>query len=319
MKSFWDRCEIPTWLVIVTVHLGWFLLTYFRNEVPIAMLVTLGATLTCWHMHLQHEILHGHPTRWKRLNEVFAYLPAALWLPYPIYRDSHIIHHETPELTTPGSDPESYYWTAQRWQSLPWPVQQLLTFNNSVLGRFLIGPFLTVGQFWYHELQRFGQGNFRSLPAWLGHAVVMTAMILWLTKVCDFPIGLYILTFAWPGTALALLRSYLEHRPAPNGDERTAIVENSPVFSLLFLNNNYHVIHHDHPGMPWYRITAFYRANRAKVLEKNGGYVFDGYYDVFRQYLLVPKDLPSHPGPSLAASPLGVTAVNNQAACDVKP
>lgn len=309
MMRFVDRWELPTWIVIVVIHAAWGLLTYTHNTVPVAILAVLGAPLTCWHMHLQHEILHGHPTRWQRLNELFAYLPAALWLPYPIYRDSHNEHHKTPELTSPDSDPESYYLPDSRWQTLSWPVQQLLIFNNSVVGRFLIGPFLTVGRFWLHELRRLIKGDFQNLPAWIGHGLVLAGTFYWLQVVCDFPVWLYALTFAWPGTALALLRSYLEHRPAPNEDERTAIVENSPFFSLLFLNNNYHVVHHDHPGMPWYQIPAFFKANRDEILEKNGGYLFQGYRDVFKRYLLTPKDMPIYPGFARAEDPIDTAAV----------
>lgn len=303
MKKVLERLEIPTWLVIAAIHGGWFSATYFHASIPAALLAVIGALLTCWHMHLQHEILHGHPTRWRYVNELFAYLPAALWIPYPIYRDSHMAHHSTEELTKPQDDTESYYLQPEQWHSLPWPIQQILIFNNSVAGRMLVGPVLTVGRFWREELSRILRGDFSNIPAWTGHAVVVAGVVFWLQKVCGFPIGLYILTFALPGTALALVRSYLEHRPAPDNAARTAIVE-SPLFGLLFLNNNYHVVHHDHPGMPWYRIPTFFRANRDTILQRNGNYFFKGYQEVFQRYLLTPKDLPVHPGAAIADTPV---------------
>jgi fatty acid desaturase len=65
---------------------------------------------------------------------------------------------------------------------------------------------------------------------------------------------------------------------------------------LLFLYNNLHVVHHDRPGLPWYRIPAFYRAHRAAIVAANGGLVYDGYADVARRYLVTPHHAGPHPG-----------------------
>lgn len=318
MKSIIDRFEIPTWLVIVAVHASWLTLTYFHDRLPLALLTILGMITVCWHMHLQHEILHGHPTRWRRINEIFAYLPMAVWIPYPIYRDSHQAHHSSDHLSAPDSDPESYYLSTEQWASLPWPVQQLLVFNNTVAGRMLVGPFITIGRFWFEELLKVAHGNLRHLPAWLGHGVCIAGLVWWLTAISEMPVGLYLLTFAWPGTALALLRSYIEHRPSANPDERTAIVENTPLFGLLFLNNNLHVVHHEKPGMPWYRIGGFYKANREDILRRNGGFCFNGYGDVLRHYLLTPKDIPVHHGAAAVTGPTPIPVTPAPLACEAK-
>jgi fatty acid desaturase len=99
-----------------------------------------------------------------------------------------------------------------------------------------------------------------------------------------------------PSRSLSQIRSFAEHRAADVQDERTAIVENSPVLGLLFLNNNLHVVHHDKPALPWYRIPAYYQANRARIIEANGGLVYDGYGDVIRRYFLTPHHEGAHPG-----------------------
>ena len=36
--------------------------------------------------------------------------PLSLWLPYSIYRSTHLAHHRDENLTDPLEDPESYYW-----------------------------------------------------------------------------------------------------------------------------------------------------------------------------------------------------------------
>jgi fatty acid desaturase len=49
-------------------------------------------------LSVQHELLHGHPTRWTSLNKVLGYAPFAVWYPYTLYRDSHLLHHRDEDL-----------------------------------------------------------------------------------------------------------------------------------------------------------------------------------------------------------------------------
>ena len=295
VRIVYRRLEWPTWLVIAAVYGGWITLTWNAADMAWWQILPLGALLVCWHMHLQHEILHGHPTRWVRVNALIAWPPLSLWIPYPIYRESHIRHHNADHLTGPGEDPETFYVSEDRWHKFSPLRQRLHHFNQSLLGRFLIGPFLAVGGLLGEEISRMAKGDFAHLPAWIIQGVLIAAMVWYLEAVCEFPFWQYCLLFALPGTSLALLRSYLEHRPAPEAGHRTAIVEGGPLTSLLFLNNNYHVVHHDHPGLPWYRIPAFYKANREAILQSNGGYLYSGYGEVFRRHFLRAKDRPLHP------------------------
>src|SRR3546814_16676388 len=105
---------------------------------------------------------------------------------------------------------------------------------------------------------------------------------LWVIAVCGPPLWQYLLLFVYPGIALSLVRSFPEHQARPEVSERSVIVESGPLMSLLFLNNNLHLVHHDKPGLPWYRIPAFYRQRRDLFLASNGGYHFKGYREVFR-------------------------------------
>ena len=105
----------------------------------------------------------------------------------------------------------------------------------------------------------------------------------------------YFLGFAYAGTALALVRSFAEHRAENTVARRTAIVENSWIFGPLFLFNNLHVAHHLRASLPWYRLPEWYRLNRAALIERNGGLVYETYFDVARRYLFRPHDAPLHP------------------------
>ena len=116
--------------------------------------------------------------------------------------------------------------------------------------------------------------------------------MLW---VCGTPLGEYLLLYAYPGLSFTLVRSFLEHRARPEAAERSVLVEAGPVMSLLFLNNNLHALHHDHPGVAWYRLPALYHARRGELLARNGGYRYAGYLEVAKRHLLRPKEPVLHP------------------------
>ena len=68
-------------------------LTWFHASLPLWALIPCAAYVIAWHGSLQHEALHGHPTRWKWVNKAIAAWPLNGWLPYDIYRSSHLLHH----------------------------------------------------------------------------------------------------------------------------------------------------------------------------------------------------------------------------------
>ena len=82
--------ELITWLVIFVNYLAWFLLLWNHAVLPWWLLMLAGGYVICVHGSLQHECLHGHPTRVEWLNKLLAWAPLGLWMPYTIYRDSHI-------------------------------------------------------------------------------------------------------------------------------------------------------------------------------------------------------------------------------------
>src|SRR3546814_17450489 len=103
------------------------------------------------------------------------------------------------------------------------------------------------------------RGDTRHAAAWALHAAGVALVLLWVIAVCGLPLWQYLLLFVYPGIALSLVRSFLEHQARPAVSERSVIVESGPLMRLLFLNNNLHLVHHDKPGLPGYRLPAFYR------------------------------------------------------------
>jgi len=298
--------EWPTLAVAATIYGGFAFLTWLYEALPWWLLVPLGGGIVAWHGSLQHEVVHGHPTRWRRFNELLVLPSLWLWLPYHLYRRSHLAHHNDTFLTDPQRDPESYYVTAATWNHCGPLFRAFLWIHNTVAGRLLLGPPWAVMRLCLSEGQHLVRGNFRSLGAWAWHIVGSALVLGWVVGVCAIPVEAYIALFAYPGLALTLLRSYLEHRAHAAVPARTAIVEAGPVMSLMYLYNNLHVVHHRYPAMAWYDIPKEYRRRRKEFLSENGGYVIPGGYgEVVARYLLWPKEAPVHPShAAAAASPL---------------
>jgi fatty acid desaturase len=206
-----------------------------------------------------------------------------------------LIHHRDAQLTAPGDDPESYYVTADAWNRMGVLRRALLEARNTLAGRLLLGPAFAYCELAVSESRRLRAGDYSHVPHWLAHVFTVAAVLYWVIGVCGIPLWAYVLFFAYPGLSLTMLRSFAEHRPARESAHRTAVVESGPLFRLLFLNNNYHAPHHKHPGMAWYDLPAEYRGNREAYVTENGGYLFSGYGEQFRRFLLSPKDAPVHP------------------------
>ncbi len=282
-------------MVALVLYSLWFLLVWFNAILPWWFLMPVGAYLLAWHFSLQHEAIHsfrGVPA-WLRFAVVFP--PLGLWFPFPLYRKSHSAHHRDVHLTVPGVDTESYYVNQADWQRTGAVKRALLTFNQTMAGRLLIGPALRLWLLIDRETRRVLRGDFSHLPHWGVHVIAVGALFWFISGVCHFPWWQYCLLIAYPGLSLSLLRAFTEHRAAPDSQERTASVESNLLFGVLYLYNNLHVAHHLQPTMPWYDIPAYYRAHRAELLTRNAHFVYRGYGELARQFLFVPVFSPVHP------------------------
>ena len=285
----------PTWVVAVVLYALWFLLIWFNAVLPWWVIMPAGAYLLAWHFSLQHEAIHafrGVPA-WLRFAVVFP--PLGLWFPFPLYRKSHTTHHRDVQLTVPGVDTESYYVRRADWERMSGARRALLTFNQTMAGRLLIGPALRLWIMIDRETGRVRKGDFTHLPHWAVHVAAVAALFWFISGVCRMPWWQYCLLVAYPGLSLGLLRAFTEHRAAEDSQERTASVESNVLFGMLYLYNNLHVAHHLKPTMPWYDIPEYYRTNRAELLKGNGHFVYRGYAELAKRWMFVPVFSPVHP------------------------
>jgi fatty acid desaturase len=288
--------EWPTAALALIIYGLWLLTTYFYRDLPWWSLIPLGAWIIAWQLNLQHETIHGHPTRNRRVNEAIGAWPLSLWLPYASYRSTHLAHHRDENLTDPLEDPESYYWTASGWGGLGPFWRVLAQARTTLLGRIVIGPAFLIGGF-VRDLVRAAWRDERGARRILArHLILCAPVLIWVIVICRMPLWLYVACFVYPGASLAMVRSFAEHRAVPQAEQRTAIVENAWILGPLFLFNNLHAAHHLRHRLPWYQLPKFYSLNRAALIERNGGLVYHGYFDVARRYFLRPHDTPIHPG-----------------------
>lgn len=295
--------EWPTLGLIAGVYTAFGLTTWLYDSLPLWIFLLLAVYLGGFYGHLQHEVIHGHPTRSRRLNAALVFPSIWLWIPYEIYRSNHLAHHRDRHLTCPEQDPESFYLTPAAWARLGRLGRAYRLAMNSFAGRLLLSPPRSLLLVWSEGAGALLRGDRRALAIWAGHLAAMALPLTWACLVCGVPLWAYLLGFVYGGMALSAMRSFLEHRAAPRVEERICVVESGRFFSFLFLYNNLHIVHHRHPGLAWYRIPARWRAERAAFLAENGGYYYSGYAEVMARYLLWPKEPPVHPG--LPAEPAG--------------
>ena len=295
--------ELPTLLLLLATYGGWLAATSRYGHWPLALLAPLTAVLITLHSSLQHEIVHGHPTRWRQLNRLLAIVPLGLWIPYQRYRDLHHKHHFDERLTDPVDDPESYYWTSEAWGRMSPLMRGALSIEQTFAGRLLVGSWLRIFMYWRWDLGNAWRGERGIRAVWAEHLLWCIPVILWLKLICGMPLWLYFVAMVIPANAIQLIRSFAEHRARPGVRERVAIVEDSWILGPLFLFNNLHSLHHESPAIPWYQCPARYREERERLIAENGGLVYRTYFDVARRYLFRHHHVLQHPTGRVPVAP----------------
>ena len=288
------REEWPTFVVLAACYALWAAGTsvIYLWSAPVAVIVT-GIAVAQF-SSLQHEVLHGHPFRWRWLNEALVFPALPLFIPYGRFRDLHLAHHKDANLTDPYDDPETNYLDPEVWNRLGPAVRGMLKINNTMLGRMLIGPVVSQAYFMRSDWRAIMAGDRLVLAGWLWHLPAVALVLIWLEQVGQMPIWAYLIA-AYLASSLLKIRTFLEHQAHVKVRGRTVIIEEKGPLSLLFLNNNLHVVHHMHPQVPWYDLPEEYRAHRERYLSVNENYVFKSYAEIFRKFFLKTKDPVPHP------------------------
>ncbi len=286
--------EWQTLTVMIATYLTLGIATTWLSDLSLPIAILMTSFAVAQFSSLQHEVLHGHPFRSRRLSEAAVFLGATIYIPYIRFKDTHLAHHHDPILTDPYDDPESNFLDPKIWENLPKFQKVLLKANNTLAGRILLGPAVSIWSFVGTDLRAILNGDRHIRNAWLLHLVGVALMIGWLWATPGMPIWAYLMA-AYLGFGLLKIRTFLEHRAHHLARARSVVIADRGFFALLFLNNNYHSVHHSHPGLAWYRLPRAFAQDREHYLARNDGYFYANYREIFWRYFFRAKDVVPHP------------------------
>jgi len=281
--------EWPKFATLFGCYGGWIALLF----APLWLSVPGLAVMIALQSSLQHEIIHGHPTRHPLLNAALVFASLNLLIPFGRFRDTHLAHHTDERLTDPYDDPESNYLDPAVWHAFPTWLQRLYMFNATLAGRLLIGVLISQYYFMRSDLRDICAGRMEVLRAWLLHIPAAT-VVIWAVLASGYPLWGYVLA-AYGGLALLKIRTFAEHRAHKDVLARTVVIEDRGFLAFLFLNNNFHSVHHMHPHISWYALPGLYRAQKDKFMQRNQGYIYKSYRQVFARYFWQGKEPVPHP------------------------
>ncbi len=285
--------EWPTILLISCCYALWLLAFTWLAALWLPLGLAVAMVAIALHSSLTHEAIHGHPFGNPVLNEALMFPCLGLFVPYRRFRDQHLAHHHDPILTDPYDDPESNYLDPEVWARLPGWVRMLLRANNTLAGRMLLGPAISLFSLLRADGRAMLAGEREIVQAWILHlagTLPVLAFAIW------SPMPLWgCVVAAYGGFSILKIRTFLEHRAHERASGRTVVVEDRGPLALIFLNNNLHVVHHMHPKVAWYDLPRLWAGNREKYLARNGGYYYRSYAEILVRHFLRAKDPVPHP------------------------
>jgi len=216
-----------------------------------------------------HDASHNAGHRNRIVNSILGHGSALmLGFAFPVFTRVHLQHHA--HVNDPEKDPDHFVSTG--------------------------GPlWLIAARFFYHEIFFFKHRLWRNyeLLEWFFSRLVVVAVVYAAIQYDFLP---YILNYWFSpalvvGLALGLFFDYLPHRPFEERDRwKNARVYPSAILNILILGQNYHLVHHLWPSIPWYKYRPAYHAMKPLLDAKGspqslgllqGKDFFSFIYDIF--------------------------------------
>ena len=247
-KDIQDYLDPPGQLnITLGLFIGGYLLAtlsiwqWYQGNWPLPVLVAL-AFLS---LHMEGTVIHdachnaAHPNRW--INQAMGHGAAILLgFSFPVFTRVHLEHHKY--VNDPKNDPDHIVSTFG-------PV-------------WLIAP-----RFFYHEYFFFERKLWRKyeLMQWGIERGLFISIVLAGIKF-NFMNVIYNLWFGpalMVGVTLGIFFDYLPHRPFLSRNRwKNARVYPSKVMNWLIMGQNYHLVHHLWPSIPWFEYKPAYEATK---------------------------------------------------------
>jgi ferredoxin-NADP reductase/fatty acid desaturase len=238
---------------------AWLALT---GRAPVWATVPAHAVVTCTMFIVLHESAHHSAGRLTWVNAALGRLATpfvAAYGAFPMVRAVHLEHHRHTN-GGPADDPDG--WATQgRWWQLParWLTLDF-AYARFYLARVQERPHAETTE--TMAMLTLGLGGFAAALA-TGHGGELLLLYLIPQRI---GLGLVAWWFAW-----------LPHHGLPSGRERAdrfaatrMRVGLEWLLTPLLLSQNYHLVHHLHPTIPFHRYQRAWRDNRTAYLRHDG-------------------------------------------------
>ncbi len=214
---------------------------WYKGDWPLPVLVALAFLA----LHMEGTVIHdachkaAHPNKW--INQIMGHGAAILLgFSFPVFTRVHLQHHS--HVNDPKNDPDHIVSTFG-------PV-------------WLIAP-----RFFYHEYFFFQRKLWRKyeLMQWGIERGIFISIVIAGIKF-NFMNVIYNLWFGpalMVGVTLGIFFDYLPHRPfLARNKWKNARVYPSRIMNILIMGQNYHLIHHLWPSIPWFEYKPAYEKTK---------------------------------------------------------
>lgn len=221
----------------------------------VVLINTVAAYLLFTPMHeASHYNITGQRAALRWLNEGIGWLAGiTLLAPLPLFRVLHFRHHA--HTNHPEKDPD--HWVAA--QSLP----SLLAHTTTIFPIYVYRAWQLLRS--EQKLPRRARRDLRlSFMVLLLFVLILITMSSWLGWIVM--LSIWILPAAIAQGLLAFTFDWLPHHPhRERARFRNTRIIDVPGLSFLLLGQNYHLIHHLYPNIPFYKYRNVYRGIQADL------------------------------------------------------
>lgn len=249
----------PTIVLAVSVIFSWSWVSWntFFNDFSLGLACLLNTVLAYVSFTPQHDAVHGSISRkYPRLNNWIGRMAGLpLFSPFYAFQRLHLAHHK--HTNDPKNDPD--FWSGRGpWYVLPfrWLTQELY--------------------YWYISFTRIRETSKRKEKEVIFTIVLFYGIALGVacTGYFNAVLWAWIVPSRLASGLLAFLFDYLPHRPhktrlSDDPFQATRNIEGRGL-SLLFLAQNYHLVHHVFPTVPFYRYLRLWRRHWMWFRERGG-------------------------------------------------
>nr|WDB00042.1 fatty-acid desaturase [Cyanidium sp. THAL103] len=192
-----------------------------------------------------HDAAHKTANKYPLLNTMMGHLSALiLGFSFPVFTRVHMKHHAN--VNDIQHDPDHFVSTG--------------------------GPlWLIASRFFYHEVYFFQRKLWQKIELfkWLIERLIFVLLLLTSVKYnfLDYVLKFWFCPALIVGSFLGIFFDYLPHHPFKNkGKWNNSIIYPNILLNWLILGQNYHLVHHLWPSVPWYNYQKVYSENM-KILE----------------------------------------------------